>query len=45
MDNKVDASKVISILANRVGALEAQNAMLQAQLESGDDDGKQDTKS
>lgn len=45
MDNKVDASKVIKILGSKIANVEIQNAMLQAQLESGDTDDKQDTKS
>lgn len=44
----VDANKVISKLASRLASVETENAVLQAQLEakeSGDIDGKQDTKS
>lgn len=42
---EVDANKVIQILGNKIANAEIQNAMLKAQLESGDIDGKQDTKS
>jgi hypothetical protein len=55
MQNKVDANasivdpnKIISQLASKIGILEANNAILKAQLEakeSGDKDGQQDTKS
>ena len=49
MDNKVDATTVISILSQKLANVEAQNAVLQAQLEEqtkGDGkDGKQNTKS
>lgn len=40
---QVDANKVIQILGSKIANAEIQNAMLQAQLESGDTDGKQDT--
>lgn len=43
MDNKVDATTVISILSQKLAEVEAQNAVLQAQLESGDTDGKPDS--
>ncbi|WP_270333007.1 hypothetical protein [Ligilactobacillus acidipiscis] len=47
---EVDANKIISNLASRIASLETENAVLQAQLEaeakeSGDKNGKQDTKS
>jgi hypothetical protein len=45
---EVDANKVIQDLASKIGTLEVQNSILQAQLaanESGDENGKQDTKS
>lgn len=45
---EVDANKVISNLASKLASLEIENAILQARLEakeSGDIDGKQDTKS
>ena len=44
----VDANKVISNLASKLASIETENAVLQAQLdakESGDENGKQDTKS
>lgn len=37
---EVDANKVIQMLAVKIGNLEAQNAILQAQLEDGEEDGK-----
>lgn len=40
---QVDANKVIQILGSKIANAEIQNAMLQAQLESGDTDGKQDS--
>lgn len=45
---EVDANKVISNLASKLASVETENAILQAQLEakeSGDKNGKQDTKS
>lgn len=42
---QVDANKVIQILGSKIANAEIQNAMLQAQLESGDTDGKPDSKS
>lgn len=34
---EVDANKVIQTLASKIGALEAENAVLQAQLEAKED--------
>ena len=45
---EVDANKVINELAGKIGVLEAENAILKTQLneqESGENNGKQDTKS
>lgn len=40
---QVDANKIIQILGSKIANAEIQNAMLQAQLESGDTDGKPDS--
>lgn len=42
---EVDANKVIQTLASKIGALEAENAVLQAQLEEASKDDKNSSES
>lgn len=45
MDKQVNANRVVQILGQKIGNVEVQNAIQQAQLEEANKDDEQDSKS